>query len=141
MTRSLSRRWADQSDRAFLASARAADPTAGRLELTAEQVVAELASDRPLLIGAREHAMVLVGVYYERSASGTVRIKGATVIDPAPGEGLRQLRAGEMKPTYLAAVQVTALPVIPGEQADRVEQHAAVQTESLTGPPSAAYGH
>jgi hypothetical protein len=35
-----------------------------------------------------------------------VRILGGTVIDPRPGVGVRALTIGEMKPTYVAAVQV-----------------------------------
>jgi hypothetical protein len=128
MTRALSKRWADQQDRSFLASARAADALAGRFELTAEQVVAELAGERPLLVGAQGHAMVLVAVVYERGASG-MRIKAATVIDPAPGQGLRQLGAAEMKPTYIAAVQVVSANDTSGGDAVGGEQFAAARRD------------
>jgi hypothetical protein len=50
--------------------------------------------------------VVLVELKYEKSERGNVRILGGTVIDPRPGVGVRALTTGEMKPTYVAAVQV-----------------------------------
>lgn len=47
-------------------------------------MLAELADVRPLLLGALRHAVVLVGLTYEKSERGNVRIIGGTVIDPAP---------------------------------------------------------
>ena len=49
---------------------------------------------------------VLVGLRFERSACGTLRITGGTVIDPLPGMGIRPMLRAEMRPTYVAAVQV-----------------------------------
>lgn len=65
----------------------------------------ELRQDRPVILGARGHLMVLVAVAFERyTREDAIRIVGGTVIDPAPGAGVRALRADEMRPTLLAAV-------------------------------------
>lgn len=106
MTNALSRAWVDEHDRPFQGKAYASDSLARQYQVSDQKVLAELASGNPLLIGAMGHAVVLVGLRYERSAKGNVRIIGGTVIDPQPGRGVRPLLAGEMHPTYVAAVQV-----------------------------------
>ena len=106
ITQLLSRAWVTQDNMAFQSSALAADRNANRFELTNEAALAELSEGRPLLVGARGHAMVLVGLHFQRTARGTVRIDGGTVIDPTPGTGIRSLAAAEMRPTYVAAVRV-----------------------------------
>lgn len=111
MTNALSKGWIDQDDRAFQTHALASDAFAGRFQVSNDQVLAELAANRPLLIGVLGHAVVLVEMQYQRLASGAVRMIGGTVVDPQPGRGIRPLLTAEMRPTYVAAVRVT-----PAEQ-------------------------
>jgi hypothetical protein len=106
MTNALSRSWVDENDRPFQGKAIASDARASQFQVSEHKVLAELADGRPLLLGAMRHAVVLVGLKYERSAKGNIRIIGGTVIDPQPGQGIRPLLHVEMKPTYVAAVQV-----------------------------------
>jgi hypothetical protein len=106
MTNALSRAWVDGNAKAFQGIAVASDALSRRFQVSEHKVLAELADGRPLLLGAMRHAVVLVGLTYEKSERGNVRIIGGTVIDPRPGIGVRPLAAGEMKPTYVAAVQV-----------------------------------
>lgn len=109
MTNALSRSWVDEHDRPFQGRAIASDALSRQYQVSNQQVRAELVAGRPLLIGAMRHAVVLVGLKYERSAQGAVRIIGGTVIDPQPGRGIRPLLTGEMHPTYVAAVQVRGM--------------------------------
>lgn len=109
MTHALSRAWVDENDKPFQGRALASDGVARQYQVSNEKVLAELAAGRPLLLGAIGHAVVLVGLRYERSAKGSVRITGGTVIDPQPGRGIRPLLRAEMRPTYVAAVQVTSV--------------------------------
>lgn len=106
MTNALSRAWVDGHAKPFQGHAVATDALSRQFQVSEHKVLAELADGRPLLLGAMRHAVVLVGLKYEKSERGNVRILGGTVIDPAPGQGVRALRAGEMKPSYVAAVQV-----------------------------------
>jgi len=107
MTKALSRAWVDGNHKPFKGQAVATDAFARQFQVSDHKVLAELADGRPLLLGAMSHAVVLVGLKYEKSERGNVRIIGGTVIDPRPGVGIRPLLAGEMKPTYVAAVRVT----------------------------------
>ena len=111
MTNALSRAWVDEDDKAFQGKALASDLLSRQHEVSNQQVLAELVAGRPLLVGALGHAVVLVGLRYERSDRGQVRIIGGTVIDPQPGRGIRPLMAAEMHPTYVAVVHV-----MPAEQ-------------------------
>lgn len=106
MTNALSRAWVDGRARQFQGHAVATDALSHQFQVSEHKVLAELADGRPLLLGAMRHAVVLVSLTYEKSELGNVRIIGGTVIDPQPGRGVRPLLAGEMKPTYVAAVQV-----------------------------------
>lgn len=106
MTKALSRSWVDGNAKAFHGTAVASDSHARQFQVSEHKVLAELADGRPLLLGALRHAVVLVELKYEKSARGNVRIIGGTVIDPRPGVGVRPLATGEMKPTYVAAVEV-----------------------------------
>ncbi len=106
ITRSLSSAWTTKEEKAFQASALASDRQANRFDVTNEMVLSELAEGRPLLIGAQGHAIVLVGLRFQRSARGGVRIVGGTVIDPAPGQEIRDIAPSEMRPAYVAAVHV-----------------------------------
>lgn len=106
MTKALSRAWVDGKARPFHGVAVTTDAFARQFQVSEHKVLAELADGRPLLLGALRHAVVLVELKYEKSQRGNVRIIGGTVIDPVPGQGVRALLVGEMKPTYLAAVEV-----------------------------------
>lgn len=109
ITSELSRSWSDASGRRFRSSARVFDLQGGQFGLTNDDIVRELAAERPLVIGAQGHAMVLTAVQYFREPMG-VRIVGATVRDPWPTNGgRRQLTMSELSPMYLAAVSVEAL--------------------------------
>jgi hypothetical protein len=120
MTNVLSVAWIDQDAKPFRPSALASDAFAKRYQVSNDQVLAELAAGRPLLIGASRHAVVLVGLEFQRLAGGAVRITSGTVIDPQPGRGIRPMLTAELRPTYVAAVRVAAAgnPV-------RQEQHLA----------------
>jgi hypothetical protein len=96
--------WRDRGGRGFLSTATVSDKISGRFQLGDQTVVRELTQDRPLILGAAGHAVVLVRVQYERGGKDALRITGGTVIDPAPGQGVRALMAPELDPTYLAAI-------------------------------------
>lgn len=103
----LNREWRDQSGRGFQASAKGGD-VAGPLNRQAPAaLIAQLAQEQPLVLGADGHAVVLVEVQYERfTLQDAVRITGGKVIDPAPGRGVRALSASELRPSYVVAVGV-----------------------------------
>ena len=110
MTSALRRHWRDRGNQEFAVSARAGDIAANRYEVSNAAIATELAAGRPLLVGTRGHAMVLVSANYERRANGDVVITGGSVIDPLPGKGLRKLARNEMVLTYVAAVEVAGVP-------------------------------
>lgn len=107
----LERAWQDQAGRAFLASATTGNAPARRFQFSDDTVIREMQAQRPLIVGALGHAMVLVQVHYERfTAQDAVRITGGVVIDPMPGRGVRPLTRLELNPAYVAAVRI-ATPV------------------------------
>lgn len=108
MTSALRRRWRDQvRNEEFAVRTRTGDIAANRYEITNAHVAAELTGGRPLLIGTKGHAMVLVRASYERRANGDIVITGGTVIDPMPDKGVRQLARAEMALSYVSAVEVS----------------------------------
>ena len=109
MTNALQRHWRDAANHEFAVSARAGDVAAQRYDISNAAIARELADGRPLLIGTRGHAMVLVRANYERRSNGDIVITGGTVIDPLPGKGVRRLARNEMGLTYVAAVQVSGV--------------------------------
>lgn len=110
MTNALRRKWRSPQDQhEVAASARVGDIAANRYEISNAAIADELIGGRPLLIGTRGHAMVLVKASYERRTNGDVVITGGTVIDPLPGKGVRKLGRGEMVLSYVASVQVAAI--------------------------------
>jgi hypothetical protein len=111
----------DDGGRSFHPIASVADAATQRFELDAEALVEELRQQRPVLFGTQAHAMVLVRLDYERGASGKLRIVGATVVDPAPGQGVRKLLRQEMRPSYVAAVQL--VPQTQLASAREAERH------------------
>jgi hypothetical protein len=107
ITRVLRFGWRDAGGRGYVPLATVRDAWTGQLQLSDTAVARELAQERPLILAAQGHAMVLVRVEFERAAgSQRLRITGGTVIDPLPGRGVRSLRRGELDPSYLAAVQL-----------------------------------
>jgi hypothetical protein len=75
-------------------------------------VVAGLANEHPILIGARDHTVVLTAIAYLPSPAGP-RLLGAGVFDPWPGIGPRDLAADEMVPvTAGGSLGFVALPEI-----------------------------
>ena len=117
ITQLLARPWKDGQGRRFEASARVSRVVERGPEAAyASTMISELASQRPLLIGVAGHAMVLVGIDFERlHATGGVRITGGKVIDPMPGRGVRRLVQEEGRPTYVAAVNVLDASATEGE--------------------------
>lgn len=110
MTNALRRKWrSPESHQEVATSAKVGDIAANRFEISNAAIADELAEGRPLLIGTRGHAMVLVKANYERRTNGDVIITGGTVIDPLPGKGVRKLARGEMILSYVAAVQVAGI--------------------------------
>ncbi|MEO7547849.1 MAG: papain-like cysteine protease family protein [Ramlibacter sp.] len=104
----LERPWKDSAGRPFHASVTTGSAPARRFLFRDDTVIRELQAQRPLIVGALGHAMVLVQVNYERfTAQDAVRITGGVVIDPTPGTGVRPLTRQELNPAYVAAVQVS----------------------------------
>ncbi|MDQ6881945.1 MAG: C39 family peptidase [Pseudomonadota bacterium] len=107
ITQLLARPWKDGEGRRFEANASVSWVAERGPKSAYDTMVSELSNQRPLLIGVAGHAMVLVGIDFERlPAAGGVRITGGKVIDPMPGRGLRRLFSDEARPTYVAAVNV-----------------------------------
>ncbi|HET6828843.1 MAG TPA: papain-like cysteine protease family protein [Ramlibacter sp.] len=82
------------------------DVSARRFDLDIPTLVRELVAGRPLVFAVNGHAMVLVEVVFDEVPGRGVRVVGGSVIDPAPGRGLRTLLTSEMRPSYVAAVQM-----------------------------------
>lgn len=108
----LTRRWDDHAGRQASSSATLLPPWHRALGLAAPEVLDDLAQGRPLLLGAEQHAVVLVQVVYERRIDGRavapagVRVLRAVVLDPASGQWLRSARSDERLPDFLARVRV-----------------------------------
>lgn len=82
----LSREWTDDHGRHFQVSAGL---------LSAEGAAAELAADRPLMVGTLGHAMVLTALGYVKDPWYGDRVTSAVVRDPWPGRGRRELAPEE----------------------------------------------
>ncbi len=106
MSRSLARPWTDAKGRPFQAKVRVFDVHAGQFEVDTNTIIAELREERPLLVGTVGHAMVMTAMRYVRSPWGQLQVIGATVRDPWPGRGRRDLQWHEMQPQYLATVDL-----------------------------------
>lgn len=112
----LNRDWVDDNGQAF--SSRLSglfDANAGVVALSNQQMVEELDSGNPLIVGTNGHAMVVTRVdYYETVQGPNVVFVG--VFDPWPGNGARALTVQEATPVYgggslffLAAFRVQSL--------------------------------
>lgn len=93
-----------------LADVAVGDLFSRRFELDTVAVVRELAAERPLVFGVNGHAMVLVEVEFEQLGSNALRILSGVVVDPAPGRGVRPLLRSEMRPSYVASIQLKKKP-------------------------------
>jgi len=105
---SLNRVWMDTRGRRFQVSGdvyTANPPNAAQ----------DLAANNPLIIGTQGHAMVLTALQYMRAPNGNGTVTLATVRDPWPGRGRRDLRADEWYQTMLL-VRIRVTP-----QTDRGE--------------------
>jgi hypothetical protein len=84
----------------------------GRLPASAMLLVDSLSSNRPLMLAADGHVVVVVEVRYQRhEKTGLLRLTGGTVLDPLPHRGLRPLQSGELTPEFLGAVEVALTPL------------------------------
>jgi len=105
----LNRAWSDDQGRRF----RFVTELAGRgvdLRSLAEPLLADMEEGRPWLIFHARHVVLLPRLDVEVGpGSSTVRIVGATVLDPNPGEGVRALRADEWVARYAVRVRIEAL--------------------------------
>ena len=111
----LNRAWIDDRGVPFTSQLTGAyDPQFGVRAIGNAQIVNELANERPLVIGARTHAMILTMVQYLDQPTGP-NIVSAGVFDPWPGQGARLLQQDEIVPVefngslrFLAAIRVSA---------------------------------
>lgn len=114
----LNRDWVDDNGGAF--SSRLSglfDANAGVVALSNQQMVEELDSGNPLIVGTNGHAMVVTRVdYYETVQGPNVVFVG--VFDPWPGNGARALTVQEATPVYgggsfffLAAFRVQSIDI------------------------------
>ncbi|HZY17894.1 MAG TPA: papain-like cysteine protease family protein [Ramlibacter sp.] len=105
----LNRAWRDSTGRSVVTSTAALPAPQRPLGLLAPDVIADLTRGKPLIIGAQQHAVVLVKVVYERRVDGgEPRLVDGVVLDPASDSGLRSIRRGEHVPDYVARIEVDA---------------------------------
>lgn len=101
--RNLDRVWTDDRGRRFRVSADA-------YSASSQTAAADLADDRPLIIGTMGHAMVLTALGYMTNSLGEGWVTHAVVRDPWPGQGRRELAAEEWSGLdLLVRVSVTPL--------------------------------
>jgi hypothetical protein len=112
MSRLVDRRWQDARGRSVVASVTPMPSWRMRLGVAAPEVLAELEQERPVLLAAEKHAVLLVQVVYDRAtgAAGTdaIELVRAVVLDPQSPVGVRSLRPGERRPDLLALVRTDA---------------------------------
>ena len=96
IARQLNRTWKDDNGARFRATLRAAyDSDAGVYLMNNSLLINELDHDRPVVIGAGTHAMVLTAMQYIRTPAGP-DVRACGVFDPWPGRGARDLTPAEM---------------------------------------------
>ncbi len=96
IVQALNRPWVDDNGVRFTV----AGDTFTANAMTAAQ---DLASDMPLIVGSLGHAMVVTAITYQGipGMQQSVRVVGATVRDPWPGRGKRELTIQEYLSTLL----------------------------------------
>jgi hypothetical protein len=108
ITEQLNRQYETPDGTTFDVTARVYDVMAGRLEIDNYDLIRALDQEKPLLIGTGSHAMVLTAVYYIPLPNGEPGpIVGAVVRDPWPGRGRRELSIQELRPHYVAEIEIT----------------------------------
>jgi hypothetical protein len=96
----LNRSWTDDSGRVFSAFG---DP----LTANAYTAAQDLSADRPLIIGALGHAIVLTAMDYQTDTFGNFQPISLAVWDPWPGNGFRYLSFQEsFSINFLSRIQV-----------------------------------
>ncbi len=107
----IEREWVSDG-RALKASAHYQAAAPGRtVPASATLLVSSLQAGHPLILSSNGHAVVVVGIRFERQGQA-LRFTGGTVIDPMPGVGLRPLHADELGVALLARVEIA--PVAQG---------------------------
>jgi hypothetical protein len=89
---------------------------------SATLLISSLQAGHPLILSSNGHAVVVVGIRYERQGHA-LRFIGGTVIDPLPGVGLRPLQAEELGVALLARVDIAPVP-----ERDKIPLAAVAQT-------------
>ncbi|KND52016.1 MAG: hypothetical protein ABA06_02005 [Parcubacteria bacterium C7867-001] len=114
MTRAMNRRWISDDGEEFTSRVvRLMDLSSGIIAIDNTYIVNSLAQDRPLVMGARGHAVLLTEIEYI-GGGYQPNITGGGVLDPWPDiGGPRSLRNDELYPAfrggslyYLAAIEV-----------------------------------
>ena len=94
----LDRGWIDEGGRRFRSRLRTLfDAYAGDSVLDLSRVIAALQHGEPMILGARDHAVVLTAIDYV-AASQVQEAVGGGVFDPWPGRGPRETAADEIVP-------------------------------------------
>jgi hypothetical protein len=100
ISQQLSRDWVDDNGSHFSSYFDGVyDLDAGVMALTDQMIIDALSMERPLILGTRSHAMVLVAVKYVPSAYGPEIIQ-AGLLDPWPGKGWRMSQPSEIRPMH-----------------------------------------
>lgn len=101
IARSLQRAWVDDDGTPFRVRIDGLyDAQFGVLATDNGRIARALDGNRPLIIGARGHALVLTALEYQ-TAPGPFIPRMAGVFDPWPGRGARVLAPDEMTPMHL----------------------------------------
>lgn len=106
ISRVLTRTWKDAQGNELDVAALPVPAWRRSFGLLAPEILRDLDEDRPLILGAREHAVVLVQVVYDRTPRGATQLVRAVVLDPARGSGIRSLAGAELQPEFMARVAV-----------------------------------
>jgi hypothetical protein len=97
----LNRTWVDDLGRRFSSRVTSAyDYDAGVGGMDNAWMINELRNNRPFVMAARTHAMVVTKIVYDTGRAG-IAVKQVGIVDPWPGIGLRSLYQDEMVPVGL----------------------------------------
>ncbi len=97
----LNRPWVDDRGQKFRSTVTAAyDFDAGVMNINNAWMVNELHENRPLVVGAGTHAVVMTAMDYFQTPIGP-NPQGVGVFDPWPGRGARALTPAEVVPMHL----------------------------------------
>jgi Papain-like cysteine protease AvrRpt2 len=106
----LNRSWTDDNGDRFCSRLTGVyDASAGVGLVNNVMLVRELDQNRPVLVGAAGHAVVLAMMEYTKAFGGIGQVTRCGVFDPWPGRGARDLTRAEMAPlTMGGALQFIA---------------------------------